>query len=196
MRPPLKHSLIKTWLTRSSGFSLIEVIIAMVILSSGIILLVSSWANSYKRINKTQTQFELAALLERKMVEIRKEYDGKPIDTIDEEKADDFGDEYPQYSWKMKSQELEFPDLTALLVSKDGGATQELLALVKTMTEHFNKSVREVKVTVMYKPKDNPKKQIDYSVSTYFVDFDKEIALPGLAGAAAGGTSKTEEEKK
>lgn len=173
------------------GFSLIEVIISMVILSSGIILLVSSWSNSYKRINKTQVQFEMAALLERKMQELRKEYEGKPLDTIDEEKSDDFGEEYPQYSWKMKSQELEFPDLTSLLVSQEGGATQEMLALIKTMTEHFNKSVRELKLTIIYKPKSGAK-PIEYAVTTYFVDYDKEIALPGLpSGAGAAATPAT-----
>ena len=166
------------------GFSLIEVIIAMMILSSGIILLVSSWANSYKKINRTQVQFEMAALLERKMVELRKEYDGKPLETIDDEKAEDFGADYPQYAWKMKSQELEFPDLTALLVSQDGGATQEMLTLIRTLTEHFNKSVKEVKVTVIYKGGSKP---IEYSVTTYFVDYDKEIALPGAAGGGTQG---------
>ncbi|MFN7904559.1 MAG: type II secretion system protein [Pseudobdellovibrionaceae bacterium] len=167
-----------------SGFSLLEVIISMVILSSGVILLVSSWANSYKRLNKTQVQFEMAALLERKMVELRKEYEGKPLESIDEEKAEDFGEDYPQYSWKMKSQELEFPDLTALLVSEDGGATQEMLTLVKTMTEHFNKSVKEVKVTVIHKNKGNAK-PIEFSVTTYFVDYDKEIAMPGAGGISS-----------
>ncbi len=170
-------------LRNKKGFSLIEVIIAMMILSSGIILLVSSWSNSYKRINRTQVQFEMAALLERKMVELRKEFDGKPLETIDDEKAEDFGAEYPQYSWKMKSQELEFPDLTALLVSQDGGATSEMLQLVKTLTEHFNKSVKEVKVTVVYKGGTKP---IEYSVTTYFVDYDKEIAMPGGLGSGAG----------
>lgn len=168
-----------------NGFSLIEVIIAMMILSSGVILLVSSWANSYKKINRTQVQFEMAALLERKMVELHKEYDGKPLETIDDEKAEDFGADYPQYTWKMKSQELEFPDLTPLLVSQDGGATQEMLTLVKTLTEHFNKSVKEVKVTIIYK---GGKKPIEYSVTTYFVDYDKEVAMPGGIGAGAAGT--------
>ena len=60
------------------------------ILSTGILLLTSSWSGSYLRIRKTQLNQDVAALLERKMAEVDVEYRGKSLDTIPEEKEDDF----------------------------------------------------------------------------------------------------------
>lgn len=168
------------------GFSLLEVLIAMMILASGVILLVNSWGSSYRKLKKTQTQFEMAALIERKMVELEIEYQDKPLDSIDEEREDDFGDEYPQYAWRMKSKELEIPDLTPLFTSADGGASPELIEVVKRLTEQLSKSIREVQLTVIYKAQP---KNIEYSVTRYFVDYNRSLSLPGGGGGGSGGSS-------
>lgn len=132
------------------------------------------------RVRKTQLSTEVAALLERKMVEIEMEFQGKPLDSIPEEKEDDFGSEYPQYSWKMTSKEFEVPDFSATLTAKSGGADELTLTIMKTLAEHLGKSVKEVKVTVFYK---NKKKPLQFSATQYFVDYDKEIPLPSIPGA-------------
>ena len=84
---------------KKNGFTLIETVIAMVILSSGLLLLANSWSGSFMRVRKTQLSTEVSALLERKMTEVEMEYTGKPLESIPEEKEDDFGSEYAQYSW-------------------------------------------------------------------------------------------------
>lgn len=132
------------------------------------------------RVRKTQLSTEVSALLERKMVEIEMEYQGKPLDSIPEEKEDDFGSEYPQYSWQMTSKEFEVPDFSATLTAKSGGADELTLTIMKTLAEHLGKSVKEVKVTVIYK---DAKKPLKFSATQYFVDYDKEIAMPGIPGA-------------
>lgn len=132
------------------------------------------------RVRKTQLSTEVAALLERKMVEIEMEFQGKPLDSIPEEKEDDFGSEYPQYSWKMTSKEFEVPDFSATLTAKSGGADELTLTIMKTLAEHLGKSIKEVKVTVFYKAK---KKPLQFSATQYFVDYDKEIPLPSIPGA-------------
>lgn len=131
------------------------------------------------RIKKTQVSTEVAALLERKMVEVEMEYQGKPLDSIPEEKSDDFGSEYPQYSWKMSSKEFEVPDLTASLTAQSGGADELTLTIMKTLSEHLAKAVKEVKVTVIFKA---GKKPLEYSATQYFIDFDKQLPMPGLPG--------------
>lgn len=156
------------------GFTLLEVLIATMILSTGIILLANSWGGSFMRVRKTQLSTEVAALLERKMVEIQMEYRDKPLDSIDEEKADDFGSDYAQYSWKMESKKLEIPDLSASLTSREGGADEMMLSLVRQLSEHLSKSIREVKVTVIYK---GGKKPLEFSATTYFVDYNREIQM-------------------
>lgn len=131
------------------------------------------------RVRKTQLSTEVAALLERKMVEVEMEYQGKPLDSIPEEKADDFGSEYPQYSWKMTSKEFEVPDFSAALTAKAGGADEITLTIMKTLAEHMSKSIKEVQVTVIYK---GAKKPLKFSATQYFVDYDKELPMPGIPG--------------
>lgn len=164
---------------RKNGFTLIETVIAMVILSSGIMLLANSWSGSFMRVRKTQLSTEVTALLERKMTEIELEYSGKPLDSIPEETEDDFGSEYSQYSWKMTSKEFEVPDISATLTAQAGGADEMALTVMKTLTEHLGKSIKEVKVTVIYK---GAKKPMEFSATQYFVDYDKELPLPSMPG--------------
>ncbi|UXR63862.1 type II secretion system GspH family protein [Bdellovibrio bacteriovorus] len=164
---------------KKNGFTLIETVIAMVILSSGIMLLANSWSGSFMRVRKTQLSTEVTALLERKMTEIELEYAGKPLDSIPEETEDDFGSEYSQYSWKMTSKEFEVPDISATLTAQAGGADEMALTVMKTLTEHLGKSIKEVKVTVIYK---GAKKPMEFSATQYFVDYDKELPLPSMPG--------------
>ncbi|WP_347358514.1 type II secretion system protein [Bdellovibrio sp.] len=164
---------------KKNGFTLIETVIAMVILSSGIMLLANSWSGSFMRVRKTQLSTEVTALLERKMTEIELEYSGKPLDSIPEETEDDFGSEYSQYSWKMTSKEFEVPDISATLTAQAGGADEMALTVMKTLTEHLGKSIKEVKVTVIYK---GAKKPLEFSATQYFVDYDKELPLPSMPG--------------
>lgn len=168
----------------SKGFTLLEVIIAVAIMASGILVLSMSWSGTYQKLRKTQTNTEVMALLERKVAEVNSKYQGKPLDSILESEEDNFGSEYPQYSWKMESRKFEMPDLTGLMTSKDGGADGMELQIMRTFTEHLSKTIKEVKISVIYKgPKG--KEQI-YSVTQFFVDYDKEPPVPGLPGAATG----------
>jgi general secretion pathway protein I len=152
---------------------------AVIILASGLLLLTNSWGSSFLRVRKTQQQFEVAALIERKMTELELEYRGKPLDSIPEEKAEDFGDQYPQYSWKMTSKKLEFPDMTSVLTSKDGGADQMTISMIKQLSEGLSKAIKEVTLTIVYKPLQG--KPLQYSVTTYFVDYDQSLAF-GVPG--------------
>lgn len=159
---------------KNKGFTLVETLLAMIILSSAIVLLSNSWSGSFMRQKKTKTVNEVSYLIERKMAEIELEYRGKPLDSIPEEKEDTFGDAYPNYSWKLTSKEFVMPDLSSMFTSQDGGADQMLLNIIGKFTEHLSKSVKEVKLTVIVKGKP---KNIEYSIVTYFVDQNKEIAL-------------------
>lgn len=159
---------------KRSGFTLVEILLAMMVMSSGILLIANSWSGSFLRMRKTQQNNEIAALLERKMVEIDVKYRGKPLSSIPEEEGDDFGTEYPNYRWVMKSQEFELPDLSAGLTARDGGANQMLLMIMKQMTEHLKKTIKEVKVSVFF---NTGSKELEYSITTYFVDYDRPLPL-------------------
>lgn len=164
------------------GFTLIEVMLAAVILATGLILLTNSWGGSYARLKKTKLNHELASLLERQMAIIDMTYRNKPLEEIKEEDGETFED-YPEYSWKMTSKPFEMPDLTSSLTARDGGADEMLLMVIKALTEHLSKAVKEVTVTVYANI--GKGKPLEFSVTTYFVDYNKPIPLPGLGGTSA-----------
>lgn len=164
------------------GFTLFETLLAMMILATGIILLQHSWSSSVNRQNKMRTLNEMSALLERKMLDLELEYSESSLDSIPDEKAEDFGSDFPQYSWKMTSKKMDFPDIGAALTSQSGGAAQELLSIMNQFKEHLNKSVKEVKMTIIYK---GAKKNLEASATRYFIDYNREPS--GLLG---GGTTQ------
>lgn len=167
------------FLKNKKAFTLIEVVLALMVMASGLFILTNSWTGTYNRLRKTQNQVQLAALLERKVTEIEREYKGKSLESIPEEKEDDFGSELPGYSWKLVSKKFQMPDLTPLLTSQEGGADATLLSLMKTYTEHLSKSVKELKITVTYR---EGRKPLVADITIYMMDFNRPISVP-TAGA-------------
>lgn len=161
----------------SLGFTLLETMIAIAILASALILLINSWSASTLRLRKTQTAFEVSTLLERKMTEVEIEYGGKSLDEIPDEKEGEF-DGVDNYSWKLSSKKLEIPDISSALTAQEGGADQMMMTVIKQMTEALSKGIKEVTVTVIFTGGEKP---LEYSVTTYFVDFNKELPL-GIPG--------------
>lgn len=163
-----------------------EVLLAMMLMATALVLLANSWSAAFSRVKKTQVSFEIATLLQTKMSEYERKYRGKKLDEIPEEESDNFGDDYPLYTWAMKSRKLELPDITALLTGKDTGADEMTIQLAKKLTDHIGQTVKELQVTVTYK---HPKKNVDVSATTYFVDYDKnlDMGIPGAAPPPAGG---------
>lgn len=166
-------------MNKQKGFTLLEVILAVTILASSLLLLSASWSAAFQRVRKAQLNFEIATLMERKMLEVELKYRGKPLTEISEEDGGDFGDKYPQYSWKLKSQKLDVPDIAGTLASQEGGAKDELVTVVRKLTEGLSKAVKEVKVTIVYTPSKG--KPLEYDITTYFVDYDTPLSL-GLPG--------------
>ncbi len=155
------------------GFTLVETLFALAILSTALLLIVNAWSGAFIRIEKAQVSFEVASLLERKMSELEQKYAGKPLSDIPEEPEEgDFGEQSPQYKWKVSSQDLEFPNLTALLTAKDGGADPFLITMISKLTDAFSKSIKEVTLTIIYKKGKIP---VSYSITRYFIDYDKPI---------------------
>ncbi len=168
-----------------NAFTLIEVVLAMMVMASGLFILTSSWSGTYNRLKRTKIHVEMTTLLERKAFEVEREFKGKALDSIPEEKEDDFGSDFPDYSWKMKSQKMQFPDLSPLLKKEgDIGQGLDIASLFKLFSEHLSKSIREVKVEVIYK---GYKKPMTADVTFYMVDYDKPLPMPGGGGGAPGG---------
>ncbi|MBX3022407.1 MAG: prepilin-type N-terminal cleavage/methylation domain-containing protein [Bdellovibrionales bacterium] len=168
----------------SAGFTLIEVLVALFIMAGGILMISLAWSGNFMRLRKSQLYGDVATLLERKMVETEAKYTGKPLSEIPEEDEGDFGDEFKQYHWTMKSREMEFPDISAIIIGKDGGGggDEMLLTMIKQMTEYLSKTIKEVRVTVLVKSRG--RKDMEFSATQYFIDYTQDFA-GALGGAGA-----------
>ncbi len=171
------------------GFTLIEVVIAVLIMAGAITAVSMAWSGNTMRIEKARLNNEFAHLLQRKMSEIEIKYQNVSADEIPEEDEGDFPDN-PDFHWKLKSKKMEFPDLSSTLTSKEGGANEMTLMVIKQMTEIISKVVTEVLITVSYEKKG--RKPVVNTVSTYFVDYKQDFSLmPGAPVPAAGDKSET-----
>ncbi len=162
------------------GFTLIEVMVALAILAGGLIVLNSSWNTNNLRLRKANLFNNSATLLQKKMVEMEALYKEKPLEEIPESESGDFGSDQSAFRWTMESRELEFPDLSSLIIGQ-GQGDEMLLMMIRQMTEMVSKSIKEVKVTVYAKAGN---KEVPYSATTYFVDYNRDLGLPG--GGAGG----------
>lgn len=167
-----------------AGFTLLEVLLAMAILTGVIITVSQTWSGNFNRLRKMTLSNNVAILLERKMVEIEAQYGNRSISEIPEEDEGDFGDDLPNYHWKLKSQKFQMPNLTALMISQEGGANDMLISMIKQLSEYITKGVKEVRVSILVT---QAKKTVSYDATTYFVDWNQELALPG-GGSLGNGT--------
>ncbi len=168
------------------GFTLIEVLVAMVILTGGVMVLANSWSGNFMRIRNARVNNTMAVLLERKMTEIEVKYKDKKFEEIAEAENGDFGTKYPNYRWEMKAKKFEMPDMSAALISREGGAEQMFLTIIRTVQDFIKEAVKEVSVSVFYKARSG--KEIKNTVTVYVVDYSKELPIPaGMPAGGAGG---------
>jgi hypothetical protein len=147
----------------------------MIIMVGGIFVVGSSWSGNFLRVRKSALNNNVAFLLERKAAEIDAKYKGRPVTEITDEEGD-FGTDFPQYKWRFKVQPFAMPDLTPVLTSGNKGVDQNLLSMMSQMQEFFGKAIVEGKITIAVNMGKTP---LEFSVTTYFVDYTVEPALPG-----------------
>ncbi|MCB9026858.1 MAG: type II secretion system protein [Bdellovibrionaceae bacterium] len=160
----------------AKGFTLLEVLISVAIMLGGMLTLALISSGNNMRIRKTALNNNVAVLLERKMTELEALYRDKNLDEIPEEDSGDFGSDFKQYRWAMKSQKFEMPDISSVLISRDEGANDMLLTVIKQTQEFISKSMKEVTLSVFVK---TPTREVEYSISTYFVTYDEELNFGG-----------------
>jgi general secretion pathway protein I len=177
--------------TRSQGFTLLEVLVAMMILAGAIMVMANAWSGNFARIRNSRVNNTMAALLEKKMTEYEVRVKEKKVDDVPEEESGDFGSQFPGYRWEMKTQPFEMPNITGALSAREGGVDEMTMMIVKTTSDYMKEAVRELAVTVLYKGRVGG--EIKHTATTYLVDYTKEIPLPpipgmgGPPGAAPGG---------
>ncbi|MEM7647467.1 MAG: hypothetical protein AAF203_11195 [Pseudomonadota bacterium] len=153
----------------------------MSIMSSASILLYVAWSGNQVRVQKMAINNKAAFLLDQKIAELEMLY-SENITRLPDNDSGTF-EEHEKFSWTMESRDFEMPDLRSILVS-DGDGDESMLLIVDKLTEYLNDSIKEMKVTVKYTI---GKKSVKYSATTFLVDYNRSIPMPGVGGGAGGG---------
>ncbi len=150
------------------AFSLMEVLVAMMLLTGAIVALSSAWSGSMMAYRRGRQVDIVINLLQQKMTEKELEFkENFPSDELEE--VGDFGSDFPNMSWKLVVKNKEFPDLSSVLITQNEGADQLTLSVLGQMTDYMSQTVKEMKVSILW----NTRGKIqDYSATTYLVKFD------------------------
>lgn len=163
-------------MNKKSGFTLLEVVIALGIMASVMVLLTSGWRGNFNRVRKIKYRTQAAYLLQQKMTEVENLYRERPAQMPQDLQKGKFeGEKFKNFSWEWESKEFEMPDLKKLLAAS-GQKDQVAENIAGQLQNYFERSIYEVKVTLLYKSalKAEP---IKTSVSTIFVDYDQSLNM-------------------
>ena len=158
------------------GFTLVEVLMAMGILSFAALVIYSTWRGNFHRYKSSKVKVTAVELLQKKILELETEYKNKVFSLPTELQEGSFeeDDEYKGYFWEWQTQKFLLPDLSSIVSGyKDDSMISSVL---NKFTQYLNQSIREVIVTVKYKTGDRV--QYKYSVPFFIVDFNRKLQLP------------------
>ncbi len=158
------------------GFTLLEVLVSLIILAGTSIVLYQSWNSSQAGVRKGRLFSTITLLLQKKMVEFEARTKNKKVEEIETDsdfKSGDFGDDYPGYTWEVKMRPFTLPPIIPPAANGDK-QSEVTTTIIKTMTDFFEKAVREISIVVTYKQGNTQK---SYSLSTIYIDYTKELPI-------------------
>ncbi len=153
----------------------------MSIMSSAAILLYTAWSGNQIRVQKMAINNKAAFLLDQIVAELEIKYSQRILQLPDNESG--VFEDHPRFTWTMESRDFEMPDLRSLLIADNEG-NEAMLMVIDKLTEYLNESVKEMKVSVKYTI---GKKSVEYSATTFLVDYSRSIPMPGGIPGGAGG---------
>jgi prepilin-type N-terminal cleavage/methylation domain-containing protein len=161
----------------SSGFTLLEVMIAIGILAIGIGAILVSENNSLEVTFRAKQMTTVAMLARNNLVETEREIQGKTFDETKTESFGKFDPPFAEYSWERKIKKITFPNLLKPDSGDDGGiasSNAEAERVVKIATNYLSKATREMVITIKWKEKG---KDQQFNVSQYWVDLNHEFNM-------------------
>ena len=161
----------------SSGFTLIEVMIAVGILAIGLGAILIAENNSLDVTFRAKRMTTIAMLAKNALIQAEREISGKSFTEVKEEDGGQFDAPYQEYRWERKIKEITFPNvLDQSKAKKDevSSVDENTARVVKIATSYLSKSSREIIVTIKWTDK---KEEQKFVVSQYWVDLDHAIDI-------------------
>ena len=160
------------------GFTLIEILVALMVLSGAAVILMGIRSGNAHRMDKVRSYQKVVMLLERKMSELEVEWFRGGFASIPREGKGVFKED-PEFSWSVETKPIEITDLQN---SVDPRAWDEnALLIIRSARQFLSRSIKEARLTVHHR---RGLKTSRYSLTTYIVNYDQDIQLsfPGGGG--------------
>ena len=171
------------------GFTLLEVIIALAIMTMAFAAILSMISDGINASARTHQMTIVAMLAKRQMIDTEYKIEGRTFDEVKKDDSGNFPAPYADYRWTSEVKEVEFPNIGGMTSGGGGGDSssgggsgdgsenvnsQVTDMISKLVTQFLSKAVREVTVTIFWK---KGSKDQSFSVSTYWVDLNHEFQL-------------------
>lgn len=155
-----------------SGFTLIEVMIAVGILAIGIGAILVAENNSLDVTLRAKRMTTVAMLAKNALIQAERDVAGKSFTEVKTEEGGQFPSPFQEYHWERKIKEITFPNILDQSKAKKDEVSkvdENTARVVKIATNYLSKSSREITVTIKWTDK---KEEQKFSVSQYWVDLD------------------------
>ncbi|MCB1198349.1 MAG: hypothetical protein KDK51_08235 [Deltaproteobacteria bacterium] len=181
-----------TKFTTTGGFSLLEVLAALLLLAVSIVALSENQTQSIQLIQATQYRDKALLLAQSKMNETDRKVQEKGLSALKDSESGEFDQEqFPTYTWVITKEKIPVPDFVSLLSMSSGEQAEEdqfdtsaLEGPLKAVTEIWGKAIRQVTVEVLWKQRNNEK---SYRLVTHYVEKDAFGQVQGLVQGLTGG---------
>lgn len=173
-----------TTLRNNLGFTLIEVLVALVIIVISFVAITNSIIYSQMNSQKSRKSIIASFLASEKLAEVNMKYSALPIKEIPQKESGIFPKPNDTFSWEVKSQPFEY-DLAGLaetFFNKEEAKSEQLQSILSNMSNALKESIKEVTVTIHWSTMKIPR---NFSLTTHFID--KQLQVPSLGMPDQGG---------
>ncbi len=166
-------------LTKTDGFTLIEVMIALAIFATFVVAFMTSQGMNIASSGLMREDILLRDLTEQKINEIIENPPDLRENLLLAPETKSFED-YPEYEYKIEYQKFLIPDLSKIRGNTEEGSEQSEMAVLQsrlfnTVKDNIEKMVWQVRVTVR-------NKETDYSfdLATWLYNKEAQVKLEGF----------------
>ena len=136
---------------RNRGFSLIEIMVAVAILSISLLVLLRTSGNTLVNSRRSEIMTIAVMLARQKMTDIEIDlYEQMRRNEFPDERSEDgdFDEPYEDFKWKMEIKKVELPAPSM----GDEGSIQDMVG--RQLTKEIGKTVRELTLTIEWQELD------------------------------------------
>lgn len=162
-------------LLNQSGFTLLEIMIAVGIIAIGIGAILVAENNSLDVTVRAKRMTTVAMLAKNALIQAEREIEGKTFDETKKETSGTFEAPFAEYKWERKINEITFPNIMdQASAEQKEGVDENTTRVVKLATKYLSKASREVVITIKWVEK---KEEQKFTVSQYWVDLNHAFEL-------------------